>query len=277
MFSSIFLPSMPTVSVLSPRGKRLPSKSNRATRVFRPATLLQSPDLPFPRGCAVLRLARSSVFPSALMVGALGFAMVFCVRASVPLHSPIVCPSVRIALVPAWRPPSTFKFSPFSSAPSSASFGSHATSSTHSLRAVFSSVCSVSFCSVCLQSVTGPVGFTPSVLSVRSDLRSKPCFVEHVLRHERLHAEVTSQAQVRVLDTLRRFFSRFDQIYPVRLFLPSDLDSEFERLRTLISGRADRALIFASAWAAKQNDLLDSPRSKRLASERMYSSCRSLP
>ena len=149
----------------------------------------------------------------------------------------------------------------------------HATRAMHSLRLGLSTVCDAARCVVCIESLSGTVGFSPSALFVRSDLRARRCVLGHAIDHEQRHVAVTRRAQAMVLEHLRAHLSFLLRPFAAAPVPVASADAEGRRLRALVDTRVAQALEHASRWAARENALIDSPAERRRESALMRAQC----
>ena len=236
-----------------------------APRAFKPAT---SPSLPPDRRPRRLRHAVAARVLACLLACA-GTATAAPAGSALPT----ACPPARLSLAPSWRAPSSFAYYAARPDDPPEMLAYHATRATHSLRLGLSMVCDATHCVVCPDSLAGEVGFSPSRIFVRSDLRARRCVLGHAVAHERRHVAVTRRAQALLLEHLRvglAFLLRRSPAVPVPA---AAADAEGRRLRALVDVRVARSIEHASRWAARENARIDAPDERRRESAVMRADC----
>ena len=114
------------------------------------------------------------------------------------------CAAVALKLTGPWAPPEPARYVPnyeneldrqgghYGEADTAwEQAGEHQSSAVLEHETQFETWCFVKRGNTCLTAITGNIGFTPSVITLREDLRRNRCARKFALRHEMAHAEVT--------------------------------------------------------------------------------------
>ena len=192
------------------------------------------------------------------------------------------CEPARIELEGFWEPTSTFEYFPAKPPQRHAWRGElsvaglHETAERRNVSIRLGLRCLGERCQVCVSSVKGRIGYEPSRLGLRADLRDRPCVRKHVLAHEQRHADVTRRAEARALSRARELLAWVRHPHTGHFVSRSGTDDGQRYMHARIADALERAHSEASGYARRAHAFIDSDREALRENEAIRRECGAL-
>lgn len=192
------------------------------------------------------------------------------------------CEPARVELEGFWEPTKTFEYFPAKPPQRHARRGElsvaglHETAERRKVSIRLALRCRGERCQVCVSSVKGRIGYEPSRISLRADLRDNPCVRKHVLAHERRHADVTRRADIRALGRARELLAWARHPHAGHFVSRSGTDDGERHVHARIEDALELAQSEASGYARRAHSFIDSDREALRENEAIRRECGAL-
>lgn len=192
------------------------------------------------------------------------------------------CEPARIELEGFWKPTKTFEYFPAKPPQRHAWRGElsvaglHETAERREVSIRLGLRCLDERCQVCVSSVKGRIGYEPSRLGLRADLRDDPCVRKHVLAHEQRHADVTRRAEARALSRARELLAWARRPHAGHFVAQPETDDGQRHVHARIADALERAHSEASGYARRAHAFIDSDREALRENEAIRRECGAL-